>query len=624
MPMLEEIKEPSDIKNYTDEETKELAAEIRRTILQTVSKNGGHLATNLGVVEATIALHRVFDITRDKLIFDVGHQCYAHKLLTGRSGQFHTLRTFGGISGFTNKDESPYDTVSAGHSGTSLSTALGIAAANKLKGSGAYTVAFIGDGSFTNGMIYEALNNCCERNIRLIILLNDNEMSISGNVGGLSRYLSSVRTSDRYFSFKHHLQKMLLHVPLIGKRLISAAKGIKSLLKRLLIKENFFENLGIDYLGPVDGNNIVKLEKVLTEAKTKNACCLVHMKTIKGLGYKFAEEKPHLYHSAAPFDIARGIEEEPSGSFASVFGDIVCEKASGDERICAVTAAMCAGTGLQKFAGLFPDRFFDVGIAEEHAVTFSGGLSINGMKPVCALYSTFAQRVYDQLMHDISLQNIGFILALSHCGLIPGDGQTHQGVFDYSLISAVPHVRISAPETYQEMREVFDSAFGSEEFNVIRYPKGAETEYDRSSFKYSGDRACSVLGEEEADAVIITYGRITEKAYHARRLLSGKRSVKIIKLIRIYPLDFNPIFNLCGSAKTICILEEAIHEGGLAEKITSAFALHPNTNNNVKFIANDVKDGFTQHGDLASLYTLCGFQAEQIADRILRSFAETD
>lgn len=622
--MLKNIKNPSELRKYSNEETKELAGEIRKVILKTVSDNGGHLATNLGIVEATIALHRVFDMTCDKLIFDVGHQCYAHKLLTGRYEQFHTLRTFRGISGFTNKDESSYDTVNSGHSGPSLSAALGIAAANKISGNNAYVVAVIGDGSFTNGMIYEALNNCSEKQIHLIILLNDNEMSISGNVGGLSKYLSSIRTSDRYFSFKHGLQKELIKIPFIGRRLISAARSFKSLLKRLLIKDNFFENLGIDYLGPVDGNNISKMESVLNEAKTKDTCCLVHMKTIKGLGYTFAEKNPELYHSVAPFDTVKGVSKETSESFASVFGDIVCEKASIDPNICAVTAAMCGGTGLLKFRSIFPDRFFDVGIAEEHAITFSGGLSLNGMTPVCAIYSTFAQRVYDQLIHDISLQDVSIILALSHCGLVSGDGITHQGIFDCSFISSIPHARLYAPETYQEMREAFDYVLSHPGFNVIRYPKGAETKYDRSLFKYTDDRSYSVLNDKDTDAVIITYGRITEKAYNACKILAEKYTVKIIKLIYIYPLNYESLFKLCGSAGIIYILEEGIYDGGIAEKITSAYALYSYRKKKAKIIINAIKDRFIEHGDLESLYTLCGFQGEQIAEQIDLLFLQTD
>lgn len=621
--MLKDIKNPSELKKYSIDETNELAGEIRKVILRTVSKNGGHLATNLGIVEATIALHRVFDMTSDKLIFDVGHQCYAHKLLTGRYEQFNTLRTFQGISGFINKDESIYDTVNSGHSGPSLSAALGIATANKLAGNDSYVVAVIGDGSFTNGMIYEALNNCCEKKLHVIILLNDNEMSISGNVGGLSKYLSSIRTSDRYFSFKHHLQKELKKIPIIGKGLITAARRFKSILKRLLIKDNFFQNLGIDYLGPVDGNDISKMESVLNEAKTKDACCLVHMKTIKGLGYSFAEKNPELYHSVAPFDLVQGVIEETSDSFASVFGDIVCEKASINSSICAVTAAMCGGTGLLKFHSMFPDRFFDVGIAEEHAITFCGGLSLNGLMPVCAIYSTFAQRVYDQLIHDISLQNASFILALSHCGLVSGDGITHQGIFDCSFISSVPHAHIIAPETYQEMREVFEYVFNHPKFNVIRYPKGAEVKYDRSLFKYAADRSYSVLNDEDADAVIITYGRITEKAYGAYKILSPKLKIKIIKLIYIYPYNYESLFELCGSAKIIYILEEGNYSGGIAEKIASAYALY-SCWKKAKIIINAIKDRFIEHGDLESLYTLCGFQSEQIAEQIKLLFSRTD
>lgn len=624
--MLKDIKSPSDIKKLTLDEANKLAAEIRVEILQTVSENGGHLAPNLGVVEATIALHRVFDFNKDKIIFDTGHQCYTHKLLTGRADQFKTLRKTGGISGFTAKNESNYDILYSGHSGTSLSAALGIAAANKLSGDpdrSAYTVALIGDGAFTNGMIYEALNNCSEKKLRLIILLNDNDMSISCNVGGLSKYLSSVRASGRYNYFKHRLQMILTRIPLIGRHMVSGAKKMKDLMKRVLIRENFFENFRIDYLGPVDGHDISKLETVLNVAKTKETCCLVHMKTKKGMGYQYALDNPELYHSVSPFDTDRGVRTEKNASFTSVFGEILCKQASFDVKICAVTAAMCGGSGLSDFRDRFPDRFFDVGIAEEHAVTFCGGLSLNGLIPVCTIYSTFAQRVYDQLLHDISIQKASIVLVLSHCGLVAGDGITHQGIFDCSFISSIPDANIFVPETYEEMREVFDYVFSHPQFNVIRFPTGAQTNYDRSLFQYDPDKSYSVLNVN-ADIVIITYGRVTEKVYGAYTLLSEKYSVSVIKLLRIHPLDHHAIFEACGCAKLIYILEEGIYDGGIAQKIASAYALYPKEGMKAEISIRAIRNEFIKHGDLESLYTLCGFQPEQIADEIERSMMKMD
>ncbi|MBR2903272.1 MAG: 1-deoxy-D-xylulose-5-phosphate synthase, partial [Clostridia bacterium] len=386
----------SQLKTLSDDQLKELAGEIRETIITTVSKNGGHLASNLGMVEATIALHRVFDSPKDKFVFDVGHQCYAHKLLTGRVEGFETLRQYGGTSGFCNPFESEHDVMYEGHCGTSLSAALGLAEANARQGKKDYVVAIVGDGALTNGMIYEALNNCAGKQLNLIILINDNEMSISKNVGGLPTHMSKIRTSQGYFNFKRRLQKGVGLIPLIGKGLNALFRKIKCGLKKIFVKNNLFEDMGLVYLGPVDGHDVRRLSVVLGEAKKKGRPCVVHMCTQKGCGYAYAEEKPENYHSVAPFEVDKGASSGGS-CFSTFVGEYVCQKADEDKKICAITAAMCDGTGLTKFSQLHPDRFYDVGIAEEHAVTFAGGLSVGGEKPVLFLYSTFAQRTFDQV-----------------------------------------------------------------------------------------------------------------------------------------------------------------------------------------------------------------------------------
>lgn len=607
--MLEDIKSPSDIKSLDGKQLANLSNEIRNVIIDTVSKNGGHLASNLGMVEATIALHKVFNFPSDKLIFDVGHQCYAHKLLTGRYATFSSLRKSGGISGFTNKNESDYDVLTEGHSGTSLSSALGIAEANKLRGSNNYTVAVIGDGSLTNGLIYEALNNCSDKDINLIILVNDNEMSISKNVGGLHSYLSRIRTSKNYFHFKHGIEYVFAKIPLIGKPLAKMCLGIKNFFKRMFIKENIFEALGLSYLGPVDGNNIERLSNVLTEAKTKHSCCVVHMTTKKGFGYDFSEKNPEAYHSVSPFDKSKGVIPCNKRSFSDTFGDIICRLAQDDERICAITAAMCSGTGLCDFAQKFPDRFFDVGIAEEHAVTFAGGLSLSGLKPVLALYSTFAQRSYDELFHDISIQSLPLVLALDRCGLVEGDGITHQGIFDYSILSTLPGAKIYAPENYREFEYILKSTISEKGLSVVRYPKGCEITNYTKSFVSSKDGLYTYTeNADKATVLIVTCGRLTYRAYCALEALKGKYNIGILKLIRVFPVDGELIRKFAHNAKLVYVLEENIKSGSMAEKIATLGL-------GTDVVVNAI-DGYVEHGSLFDLYTQCGFTEEQIAAQI--------
>ena len=608
--MLEKIKSPADIKALSYKELRSLAGEIRNKITSTVSENGGHLGSNLGTVEMTIAIHRVFDTPRDTVIFDVGHQCYAHKLITGRYGSFDTLRRKDGISGFLNAEESEYDEFTEGHSGASLSQALGMAAAAAKKDPSKYVIAVIGDGSFTNGMIYEALNNCVGFGGNLIIILNDNEMSISKNVGGMSSYLTRIRTSKKYFTVKHYFKRTLMKIPCAGRALIRFARGTRDFFKRLLVSYNLFECMGIDYIGPVDGNDLVKMEIVLKEAKTKDVCTLVHIKTLKGKGYSFAENDPESFHSTGAFDPETGFAKaKKKGSFSDTFGNALCALAEKDESICAVTAAMESGTGLSPFAKRFPDRLYDVGIAEEHALTFSAGLSKGGLKPVLALYSTFAQRTFDQLFHDVAIQNIPFVLCLDRAGLVEGDGITHQGIFDVAEFRSIPGVNIFSPETYGELENALESAVGGG-VNIIRYPKGAEAKYDRSGFEKRGEMTVKNAESAAPDVVVFTYGRVTAAVSEAAAL-SGK-NVKIVKLIKVHPLDPQMIVREAEGANAILVVEEGIKCGGIGESIASLLC----ENGAFAPVKIHAIDTFAKHGSLSELFSMFGFTGEYIAKEI--------
>ena len=607
--MLEKIKSPSDLKALDNGEIKALAAEIREKIVSVSAQSGGHLASNLGMVEATLALHRVFDCPRDSVVFDVGHQCYAHKLLTGRYEKFDTIRTSGGISGFTNRSESEYDVLTAGHSGSALPCALGLARAKAIRGDRSWTVAVIGDGSFTNGMVYETLNSCTQKDLRLIVVLNDNEMSISKNVGGMPNYFTKLRNSKRYFNFKRILQSVFGAIPFIGHGIVMGCYHIKEFFKRLLLHTNFFENMGLYYMGPVDGNDEKKMELLLREAKTKNGCSLIHMMTVKGKGYEPAEKRPDMYHFAGNFDPVTGKFPTQESTFSSVFGSYLCAKAADDASICAVTAAMADGTGLSAFARIFPKRFFDVGIAEECAATMCGGLAIGGSTPVLALYSTFMQRAYDQLLEDVVLQNVHAVLAVDRAGLVGGDGVTHQGVYDVALLAQMPGVTLWSPETYGELKYCFDKCLAGKGLCALRYPKGAQREYDRSGFRSVGE-GIEVLGGEDCDAAILTYGRITSEAVRARELLSGEYRVKAVKLVKLLPLDADAVLDICAASRVL-VLEEGSRSGGIGEAVAAAAARRDGVK--VKVCA---VDGFLTHADVPALEKQCGLDAASAASAV--------
>lgn len=618
--MLENIRSPQDIKNMSVKQLNDLAAEIRTKIIGTVSETGGHLGSNLGLVETTLVLHKLFDFPNDKLLFDVGHQCYTHKLLTGRLERFDSLRQSGGISGFTNRFESDYDTLTAGHSGSSISAALGIAMANKLENKDAYTVCVVGDGSFTNGMIYEALNNCNNKELRLIILLNDNEMSISQNVGSLANYLSKIRSSGKYYRFKRNFQKVLRKIPKIGELSIYFARRLKNAAKSFFYKQPFFEALGVKYLGPVDGNDIERLQVVLEEAKKNTCCTLVHIKTKKGCGYKYAEDKPESYHSVGAFDPDEGIAVPGGNDYSSVFGKALCAHAAKDERICAITAAMRDGTGLRTFSEQFPERFFDVGIAEEHAVAFAGGLAVSGLLPVCALYSTFAQRTYDQLIHDVALQKLHMVLALDRAGFVAGDGETHQGVFDCSFLSEIPGVEIYAPDSFEELETALTRAIAGTGISVLRYPRGGMSTYDRTAFvPFNAQSAsyfsvCDRFSSQTPELALVTYGKETAQVFAAAKCLSEKGiSVRIVKLFRVFPVKDYALYleEALKGIPRIMFAEEGIETGGIARQIVSELALLHFT---PEFCVRAVASEFLPHGSYDYLLRHCRLDAESLAE----------
>ena len=607
--LIDQIKQPSDLKNLDKKELKVLADELREIIVNTVSKNGGHLSSNLGVVELTLALHKCFSSPDDKIIFDVGHQSYVHKILTGRYENFSSLRQIDGISGFQNKEESIHDPFTQGHAGTALSQALGIAEANKIKGSKAWSIAVIGDGAFTNGMVFEAINNCTNRDVNLIIILNDNEMSISPNIGGIHHHFNRLRTSSGYLGFKRGLTNFLENIPLLGKPLYKLIKLMKNGMKRLLVGRNIFDCFEIGYLGPVDGNNIKKLTTLLKEAKKReNEITLIHVKTLKGKGYVPAEKEPSKYHGVSKFDKNVVIDDCPGESFSTVFGHLLVEKAKKDEKICAITAAMKEGTGLSEFASTFKDRFFDVGIAEEHAITFAGGLSYSSLKPVCAIYSTFAQRSYDQLFHDITLQKLPLVLVLDRCGIVPSDGITHQGIFDYSIFSTLRNTLIFAVDTYEELDKYLDLSLNSSTLSIIRIPKGQETCYQELNYPLidKGDYKVST-NFEKATSLVLTYGRIAKEVILALKEIDDN-NIAFVKMNKIYPLDVELYKTLFEGKNNLYIIEEGIKSGGYGEKVSSLIEEN-NISCKVKIRA---LNEYVEHGSVEELWERHGLSKECI------------
>lgn len=607
--ILENIKHPSDVKNLDGAGLETLCGEIRKVLIDTVASTGGHLASNLGTVELTVALHKSFRSPDDKIIWDVGHQAYTHKLLTGRYSEFSTLRMEGGISGFVRPDESEHDSFYEGHAGVSVSQAAGVAAANAAKGNKNYAVAVIGDGSFGNGMAYEALNHAGSTKTRLIVILNDNEMSISENVGAMARYLASVRAKPEYYRFKAGTEKALNKIPVVGKSLSHHIFKLKNTLKNIIYSSSFFEDLGFKYIGPIDGHNISKLCEAMDSAKMVEHPVVIHINTLKGRGYDFAENAPEKFHGISKFDINTG---EPLGggeSYSSRFGNALCDFAAKDKRICAITAAMALGTGLEEFSKTYPDRFFDVGIAEEHAVTFASGLSAAGMIPVFAVYSTFLQRCADQLIHDGALQRQKMIIAVDRAGFVGEDGETHQGLFDAALVQSIPNTTVYSPATYQELNKALYNAFYKDEnLIIIRYPRGCMpgiTEDEASDCDFD------VVGSGKT--AIVTYGRLYFNALGAAEKLRAKGiDVRIIKLNKIKPMPADAVENAL-ECENIFFFEEGMRSGGIAEKFASLL-LEKGYKGGYSITAVD--DEFVAHAGVSRLMEKYSMDVDGMADKI--------
>ncbi len=590
--LLPHVNSPDDLKALPQESLLPLADEIRDFLCRSVSRTGGHLASNLGAVELTLAVHRVFDSPRDHIIFDVGHQSYVHKLLTGRRELFGTLRTPGGLSGFTKRSESEHDPFGAGHASTSVSAALGFAEADRLKGSDAFTVAVVGDGAYTGGLVHEALNNC-KKKLNLVIILNENEMSISRNTGAFARQMNRLRASKGYYKAKRQIASFLLHIPRVGKKLYNGVSFIKRIVKNAVYGANYFEQLGLTYLGPVDGNDTVKLERILREAKLTGQATLVHVKTKKGMGYAPAEEHPALFHGI-PAAGSPAID-----NFSEQMGLHLCDMAEEHGNICAITAAMADGTGLIPFRKRFPDRFFDVGIAEGHAVTFAAGLAADGMKPFFAVYSTFLQRAYDNILHDAALQGLDVTLCVDRAALACGDGATHHGIYDVALLNTVPGVAIYAPADFDFLREAMDTVCCSHGVNVIRYPNCGEfvpQGYLRGkNMRYYLPRDCT--------CAVITYGRIVREVEAARR--EEDFGVILLEKLSPYAECARGIRSLLPEGvRRLVFVEEGVREGGAGMVLSEFFR--------DKDPAVLAIDGFAEGEEGRSYYETCGIDASSI------------
>ncbi|MDR1627749.1 MAG: 1-deoxy-D-xylulose-5-phosphate synthase [Oscillospiraceae bacterium] len=610
--LLGNIHSPKDLNNIKD--LNKLCDEIRHKIIETVSVNGGHLSSNLGAVELTVALHSVFNNDNDAIVWDVGHQSYTHKIITGRIGKLDTLRKEDGISGFTNSSESPYDIFTSGHSSTSISAALGLAVSKNINEDGGHVVAVIGDGALTGGLAYEGLNNTGKFNKNFTVVLNDNKMSISENVGAISRYLSKARTIPLYMKAKNTIENILDKIPIIGSDLKNLLIKFKSIIKFFFNNSTLFENMGFVCYGPIDGHNINELKSAFSIAKNINRPVLIHVITTKGKGYKFAEKNPRVFHGLSGFEIHTGSMRKKSLSFSDVFGDEICSIASKNPKICAITAAMVSGTSLSKFSYKHKKRFFDVGIAEGHAVTFAGGLSKGGLIPVFAVYSSFLQRSYDQIIHDCSLQGLNMILAIDRAGFIGDDGETHQGVFDVAFLNTIPSVTIFAPSYFIELRQMLNKAAKNPKGIIaVRYPRGGEY-FCPSEFEYTGN-TFDIYGKSPGDdAIIITYGRTFSFACEARnKLFKYGKAVSIMKLNIIKPIDPEAV----KSAKKFSVVlffEEGIKSGSAAEKfgaelIESEFF--------GKYVITAINDEFVKHAAVESQLKKYSLDSEGIIKKVL-------
>ena len=614
MSYLENVNSPKDIKKLNIDELKTLCEEIRTEMIQTVSQNGGHLASNLGVVELTVALHKVFNSPQDQIVFDVGHQCYTHKLLTGRREQFRTLRQENGISGFVRPNESVHDIFSSGHSSVSISQAIGLAKAKSLKGDKGKVIAIIGDGALTGGLAYEALNNSGNESNNLVVILNDNNMSISSNVGSMAKNLTNIRTNPKYFTFRNKVTRGLAKIPKLGAQITRHITFINSKIRAKIYKSTVFEDLGFRYYGPIDGHDLDSLIDALTVAKAHNHSVLIHVNTVKGKGYSFAEKNPSKFHGIGKFDIETGESTSSGDNFSAAFGNALINLANNDSRICAVTAAMSAGTGLSQFAEKYPDRFFDVGIAEQNAVSMAAGMAKQGLVPVVAVYSSFLQRAYDMLIHDVALQNLHVVFGIDRAGLVGSDGETHHGVFDVSYLSSVPNIKILCPSNFAELETMLDIAVNQMDGPVaVRYPRGGEGTYklcssNKSDFISKGN-----------DITIVTYGTSVNYVMEAADLLrnSGIKA-DLIKLNQIMPADFTDIITSVKTTGRLLVVEEVSDSGCIGSRILSEAEEQGISLNGCELL--NLKDGIVTHGTVEELLGDCGLDAKSIYHKAMNLF----
>ena len=613
--MLEKIQKPNDIKKIPADQLPALAEEIREFIIESLSKTGGHLASNLGVVELTIAMHRVFDLPKDKLIWDVGHQSYTHKILTGRKDGFETLRREGGISGFPKRSESDCDVFDTGHSSTSISAGVGYVRARELKKENYSVISIIGDGALTGGMAYEALNNAASLKSNFIIVLNDNEMSITENVGGMSSYLSGLRTASAYTDFKMDVTKALNRIPGIGPGMVDAMRKTKSSIKQIIIPGMLFEDMGLTYLGPVDGHNIPQLIKTFQEAKRFEGPILVHVLTQKGRGYEPAMRHPARFHGAGPFDVKTGLPVGKSNpTYTDVFSTVMRKMGDRRKDVAAVTAAMMTGVGLKRFSNMFPDRCFDVGIAEEHAVTFAAALSLGGITPVVAIYSSFLQRAYDQIMHDVCMQNLHVVFAIDRAGLVGYDGETHHGIFDLSYLGSMPNMTILAPKNLWELSDMIKFAVDYDGPIAVRYPRG-EAYTGLKEFRAPICLGKSEVIHEGSRVALLAVGSMVKMAEEVQKQLKERMDmdVALVNARFVKPIDEELLRSFADTYELVVTLEENVKDGGFGERVL-AFAEEEDLPFGVEIIA--LPDRFIPHGSVSYQMKQVGFTPEDICGRI--------
>lgn len=616
--ILDSIKEANDIHNVDPSDYDELAQEIRDFLVEKISVTGGHLGSNLGAVELTMALHLCMHFPEDKIIWDVGHQSYTHKLLTGRRDGFDALRKYGGMSGFPKRKESVCDAFDTGHSSTSISAGLGLVKARDLNGENYGVFAVIGDGALTGGMAYEALNNASRLKTNYVIILNDNNMSIAENVGGMSKYLRKIRTAEPYRDFKINMENALVKIP-GGESVVDTLKRYKSGFKQLVVPGMFFEDMGITYLGPVDGHDINAMCDMINEARKIPKCVLIHVNTKKGKGYLPAERHPARFHGAEPFDIETGLPSvnRAKSNYTDVFSTVMCKLGARNDKVCAVTAAMPDGTGLKRFANMYPDRFFDVGIAEEHAVTFAAGLAAGGLRPIVAVYSSFLQRAYDQIIHDVCIQNLPVIFAVDRAGVVGSDGETHQGLFDLSFLSSIPNMTLMAPKNKWELSDMLKFALTMYSPVAIRYPRGLA--YDgleeyRTPVIYG---KAEVIYEEE-DIALFAIGSMVQTAQTVRRELKNRGfSCSLINARFCKPIDEECIMELSKRHKLIVTMEENVRSGGFGEKVLE-FANDRKLSSRILNIA--LPDDYIEHGNVELLKKETGIDAESVIKRVITEY----